>query len=328
MKINYIKNATVLVIDDNPTNLAVLCDYLNNMGAEVLVKKDGESGIAIAIRKKPDIIILDVLMPNMDGYETCRRLKFESATQAIPVIFASALTETVDKLKGFEVGGVDYITKPFQVEEVLARIEAHIGIIRLQQQLQRANQSLEIANKSLEVVNQKLYKQTVLDGLTQISNRRHFDDYLMHEWQRAVRDKNSIALLLCDIDFFKQYNDNYGHQAGDDCLKQIAHAIEKVPKRPADLVARYGGEEFGVILPITNIAGAIEVSEEICQAVRDLKIVHKKSRIANYVTLSLGISCLIPTSENNMTHFIEMADKALYQAKHQGRNQFVVSGQI
>ncbi len=320
MRINYIQNATVLVIDDSPTNLAVLYDYLNTMGAEVLVKKDGESGIDIAIRKQPDIIILDVMMPNIDGYETCRRLKLESTTKAIPVIFASALVETADKLKGFKVGGVDYITKPFQLEEVLARIEVHLSIIKLQQQLQLANQALEIAN-------QKLYKQTVLDGLTQIANRRHFDDYLMQEWQRAVREQQSIALLIGDIDFFKQYNDTYGHQGGDDCLKQIAQVMENVPKRPADLVARYGGEEFGVILPNTNIAGAIEISEQICQAVRDLKISHEKSLVASYVTLSLGISCIIPTTENNVTEFIEMADKALYKAKHQGRNQFVVSMQ-
>jgi diguanylate cyclase (GGDEF)-like protein len=318
MKINYMQNATVLVIDDNPTNLAVLCDYLNNMGAEVLVKKDGESGIEIAIRKKPDIIILDILMPHIDGYETCKRLKTEPTTQDIPVIFASALVETVDKIKGFEVGAVDYITKPFQIEEVLARIEVHLSIIRLQQQLKLANEALEIAN-------QKLYKQTVLDGLTQISNRRHFDDYLMQKWQCAVREKQSLALLLCDVDFFKQYNDAYGHQGGDDCLKQIAQTIEKVSKRPADLAARYGGEEFGVILPNTTMAGAIQIGEQICQAVRDLKILHKKSSVANYVTLSLGINCIIPTNENNVTEFIKMADKALYQAKNQGRNQFVVS---
>jgi diguanylate cyclase (GGDEF)-like protein len=314
---NYIQNATVLVIDDSPTNLAVLYDYLNSMGAEVLVKKDGESGIEIAIRKQPDIIILDVLMPTIDGYETCRRLKLESTTKAIPVIFASALVETADKLKGFEMGGVDYITKPFQLEEVLARIEVHLSIITLQQQLQLANQALEIAN-------QKLYKQTVLDGLTQISNRRHFDDYLAQEWQRAVREKQSIALLICDIDFFKQYNDTYGHQGGDDCLKKIAHIMDNVPKRPMDLVARYGGEEFGVILPNTNIAGAIKIGEQVCQVVRDLKIPHEKSSVAGYVTLSLGINCIIPTTENNVTEFIEMADKALYQAKNQGRNQVCV----
>jgi diguanylate cyclase (GGDEF)-like protein len=317
MRINYIQNATVLVIDDSPTNLAVLYDYLNNMGAEVLVKKDGESGIEIAIRKQPDIIILDVLMPTIDGYETCRRLKLESTTKAIPVIFASALVETADKLKGFEVGGVDYITKPFQLEEVLARIEVHLSIITLQQQLQLANQALEIAN-------QKLYKQTVLDGLTQISNRRHFDDYLAQEWQRAVREKQSIALLICDIDFFKQYNDTYGHQGGDDCLKQIAQVMDNVPKRPMDLVARYGGEEFGVILPNTNIAGAIKISEKVCQVVRDLKISHEKSSAASYVTLSLGINCIVPTTENSITEFIEMADKALYQAKHQGRNRVCI----
>lgn len=321
MRMNYIQNATVLVIDDSPTNLAVLYDYLNSMGAEVLVKKDGESGIEIAIRKQPDIIILDVLMPNIDGYETCRRLKLESTTKAIPVIFASALVETADKLKGFEMGGVDYITKPFQLEEVLARIEVHLSIIILQQQLQLANQALEIAN-------QKLYKQTVLDGLTQISNRRHFDDYLAQEWQRAVREKQSIALLICDIDFFKQYNDTYGHQGGDDCLKQIAQVMDNVPKRPMDLVARYGGEEFGVILPNTNITGAIKIGEQICQVVRDLKIEHKKSSAADYVTLSLGINCIIPTIENDITEFIEMADKALYQAKNQGRNRVCVFSEI
>lgn len=321
MRMNYIQNATVLVIDDSPTNLAVLYDYLNSMGAEVLVKKDGESGIEIAIRKQPDIIILDVLMPNIDGYETCRRLKLESTTKAIPVIFASALVETADKLKGFEMGGVDYITKPFQLEEVLARIEVHLSIITLQQQLQLANQALEIAN-------QKLYKQTVLDGLTQISNRRHFDDYLAQEWQRAVREKQSIALLICDIDFFKQYNDTYGHQGGDDCLKQIAQVMDNVPKRPMDLVARYGGEEFGVILPNTNITGAIKIGEQICQVVRDLKIEHKKSSAADYVTLSLGINCIIPTIENDITEFIEMADKALYQAKNQGRNRVCVFSEI
>lgn len=321
MAINYIQNSTVLVIDDNPTNLAVLYDYLNNMGAEVLVKKDGESGIEIAIRKQPDIIILDVLMPNIDGYETCRRLKLESTTKAIPVIFASALMETADKLKGFEMGGVDYITKPFQLEEVLARIEVHLSITRLQQQLQLANQALEIAN-------QKLYKQTVLDGLTQISNRRHFDHYLAQEWQRAVREQQSIALLLCDIDFFKQYNDTYGHQGGDDCLKQIAQVMDNVPKRPMDLVARYGGEEFGVILPNTNINGAIKISEQVCQVVRDLNILHEKSSVASYVTLSLGINCIIPTTEHNVIEFIEIADKALYQAKNQGRNKVCVFSEI
>lgn len=321
MRISNIQNATILVIDDSYTNLAVLGDYLNNMGAEVLVEKDGESGIETAIRKQPDIIILDILMPNIDGYETCRRLKLESTTKAIPVIFASALVETVDKIKGFQVGGIDYITKPFQLEEVLARIEVHLSIVRLQQQLQLANQALEIAN-------QKLYKQTVLDGLTQISNRRHFDDYLAQEWHRAVREKQSIVLLLCDIDFFKQYNDTYGHQGGDDCLKQIAQVMDNVPKRPMDLVARYGGEEFGVILPNTNIAGAIKIGEQLCQVVRDLKISHEKSSVASYVTLSLGINCIMPTTENNVTEFIEIADKALYQAKNKGRNQVCIFSEI
>jgi diguanylate cyclase (GGDEF)-like protein len=317
MKTTYIQNATILIIDDNPTNLDILCNYLTQYGAKILVKKEGESGIETAIRKKPDIILLDIMMPSIDGYEICRRLKNESATQAIPVIFISALVETVDKIKGFELGCVDYITKPFQIEEVLARIEIHLSLIRLQQQLQQAKYALELAN-------QKLYKQTISDSLTQIANRRHFDSYLSQEWKRALREKQSIALLICDIDYFKQFNDIYGHQCGDECLKQVAQTIEKMTKRPADLVARYGGEEFGVILPNTQIAGAIQLSEEICQAIRDLKIPHAKSLVANYVTLSIGISCVLPTAEHVMTEFIEIADKALYQAKNLGRNQFVI----
>ena len=317
MKTIYIQNSTILIIDDNPINLDVLCNYLTQSGAKILVKKDGEGGIETAIRKKPDIILLDIMMPTIDGYEICRRLKNESTTFDIPVIFISALVETADKIKGFELGCVDYITKPFQIEEVLARIEIHLSLIRLQQQLQQAKYALELAN-------QLLYKQTISDGLTQIANRRHFDSYLSQEWKRALREKQSIALLICDIDYFKPYNDTYGHQCGDECLKQVAQTIEKVTKRPADLVARYGGEEFGVILPNTQIAGAIQLSEDICQAIRDLKIPHAKSLIANYVTLSIGISCMMPTAEYNMTKFIEIADKALYQAKNQGRNQFVI----
>jgi diguanylate cyclase (GGDEF)-like protein len=317
MKTTHIKNSTILIIDDNPINLGVLCNYLTQSGAKVLVKKDGEGGIETAIRKKPDIILLDIMMPTIDGYEVCRRLKNELATLAIPVIFISALVETVDKIKGFELGCVDYINKPFQIEEVLARIEIHLSLIRLQQQLQQAKYALELAN-------QLLYKQTISDGLTQIANRRHFDNYLTQEWKRALREKQSIALLICDIDFFKQYNDIYGHQCGDKCLKYVAQTIEKVTKRPADLVARYGGEEFGVILPNTQIIGAVEIGEKICCAIRNLNIPHAKSSAANHVTLSIGINCMIPTAEYNMSEFIEIADKALYQAKDKGRNQFVV----
>ncbi|MFI3189578.1 hypothetical protein BCS42_04985 [Crenothrix sp. D3] len=311
MKTNYVQNATILVIDDNPINLDVLCNYLTTTGAKVLVKKDGVSGIECAIRKQPDIILLDIIMPDIDGYETCLRLKTEAITEAIPVIFISALVETIDKLKGFELGGVDYITKPIQIEDVLARIETHLKIINLQ--------------KQLEITNQRLHKLSMSDGLTQIANRRQFDSYLEQEWQRAMREKQSIALLIADIDFFKPYNDTYGHQGGDDCLKRVAQAIEEVLKRPTDLAARYGGEEFGVILPNTCIAGAIEISEQVCQAVRDLKIPHEKSSTASYVTISLGISCVIPEANHKLQDFIKTADNCLYKAKEQGRNQFVES---
>lgn len=147
---------------------------------------------------------------------------------------------------------------------------------------------------------------------------------MAQEWQRAIREKHSIAFILCDIDHFKQYNDTYGHQAGDDCLAKVAQTMEQVVKRPTDLVARYGGEEFGVILPNTQMAGVIEISKIICQAICDLKIPHEKSSTASYVTVSLGVNCMVPTAEDNLQNLILMADNCLYQAKKQGRNQFVV----
>jgi diguanylate cyclase (GGDEF)-like protein len=309
MKNTCIQNATILIIDDNPTNLNILSNCLTTMGAKVLVQKDGASGIDCAIRKQPDIILLDILMPGIDGFETCRQLKVEATTEAIPVIFSSALVDTVDKLKGFELGAVDYITLPIQVDEVLARIETHLRVINLQ--------------KQLELANKRLHKLCITDELTQIPNRRQFDGYLEQEWLRAIREHRPIALVLVDIDLFKQYNDTYGHQAGDDCLKLVASTLENTLKRPADLVARYGGEEFAIVLPNTPESGAAEICKEICEAIFHLNIPHKESPYSNFLTISLGCNISIPENGNELKDFIKAADNNLYQAKGQGRNKFI-----
>lgn len=332
MNTTYIQNSTILVIDDTQSNLDVLNNCLTEAGAKVLMRDNGKEGIALAIEKKPDIILLDIVMTHINGYEVCQLLKAEPLTHAIPVIFTSALTRSADKIKGFSVGGVDYITKPFQLDEIIARIEIHLVLVNLQQQLEIKNQQLEqeikicrqIA-KNLENANQRLHRLSISDGLTNIANRRHFDSYLKQEWQRAMRDKQPIALLIADIDYFKQYNDTYGHQGGDRCLIRIAQAMTTVVKRPSDLVARYGGEEFAIILPNTEMLGAIEIGKKICQTIIDLKIPHTTSLIAPYVTVSLGINFVTPTNDHTIIEFIEIADRGLYQAKEQGRNRIVVS---
>lgn len=310
--------ATLLIVDDTPENIAVLFTFLSGQGFKVLVAETGEDALENAQEEHPDLILLDVLMPGIDGFETCRRLKSDPSTQEIPIIFITALSDTLDKVKAFKLGAVDYITKPFQQEEVLARVNTHLTIRRLQQELQAQKAALEQANLELQ-------RLATLDSLTKVANRRRLDEYLQREWRRGVRERTPLSLILCDIDYFKNYNDNYGHQAGDDCLQQVAEAISKAVKRPGDLVARYGGEEFTVILPHTLLDGANQVAHFIQHNLRELKIVHSHSSVDEYVTLSIGVATMIPHPQTSPEQLISMADNALYEAKKQGRNRIVLN---
>lgn len=321
------EKSVILIIDDHPTNLRLAVDYLEENGFVVLVAQDGESGLKRAKYACPHLILLDVLMLGIDGFETCRQLKANAQTRDIPVIFMTCLLNTEDKVKGFEVGAVDYVTKPIQLEELLARINTHLRIQSLTQQLQKQNQllqqqalELQIARKEAEVAYNELQRLANLDSLTQVANRRCFDQHLNQEWRRLAREKAPISLILCDIDYFKRYNDCYGHQAGDACLKQVAQAIARVAKRPGDLVARYGGEEFAVSLPNTSADGAIQVAESIHSEVRLLDLPHAQSEVSAYVTVSLGIGNQVPHPELQVESLIAAADRSLYAAKQQGRN--------
>lgn len=323
--------STILIIDDNPVNLGVAVEYLEDCGFVVLVAQDGESGLQRAKYVHPRLILLDVLLPDLNGFEVCRCLKADESTQAIPVIFMTALSDTGDKLKGFAVGGVDYITKPIQREELLARITTHLKLQSLTEQLQQQNQQLQqqalelrIAKELAETANRELLLLAHLDGLTQVANRRRLDAYLNQEWRRLSREKLSLSLILCDVDHFKRYNDRNGHQAGDDCLQQIAQAINRVVKRPADLVARYGGEEFAIILPNTTVEGATTVAEVIRAEIQQLRILHNDSDSSELVTVSLGGAIAIPSQEISLKDFILAADKALYKAKRQGRDRAII----
>ncbi|MBD2665455.1 regulatory components of sensory transduction system [Richelia sinica FACHB-800] len=440
----------ILLVDDIPENLQLLSDLLLKLGYTVRSVTSGRMALKTIKVKRPDVILLDIKMPEMDGYQVCRAIKADEDLRHIPVIFISALDDVFDKVAAFESGGIDYITKPFQIEEVVVRLENQLTIQRQQQLLEKEinhrrqteevlyqsrallasvlNSSLDgiaamqavrdprtgdiedfrclvvnpviakvfernredligklilkkflsnlepglfdqfvqivetgeplerdfeypsgmsywyhfvavklgdgfsitirdiTARKQIELAlqeaNKRLEELANLDGLTQIPNRRCFNNILQSEWKRLAREQQPIALILFDIDAFKPYNDYYGHLSGDDCLVSIAQTAQKSVFRPADLVARYGGEEFVVLLPNTDLAGAIKVAANIQTAIHNLAIPHAACDVKNIVTVSLGIACMIPNLDIKPDTIVSYADRALYNAKQQGRDRY------
>lgn len=312
---------SILIVDDTPTNLHILLNVLEQHGYEVRCVRTGAMALIGIQASAPDLIVLDIRMPDMDGYEICQTLKANAQTSEIPIIFLSALEQPFDKVKAFEVGGADYITKPFQVEEVLVRINHQLTIRNLQQQRKQLIAALEQANLELESL-------AALDDLTQVANRRRFDNYLELEWQRAAREQLPLSLILADIDYFKRYNDSWGHLAGDRCLQIVAQTIRAIPQRPSDLVARYGGEEFTILLPNTDATGAAQIAETIRQSIEQLRFPHALLEVDQSITLSLGVASLVPVPNSSSIQLIELADQALYNAKAQGRNIVCVKDSI
>lgn len=330
--------ADILIVDDKPENLRLLATMLDSRGYEIRTAINGKLCLRAAKAIVPDLILLDINMPDLNGYEVCQQLREATPTQNVPIIFLSALSEPLDKVKAFQSGGNDYVSKPFQIEEVCVRIANQLKISSLQKQLEAQKQELEWQNSRLEdeiqsriaaetqllQINQQLQVLATKDSLTQLANRHLFDRFLAQEWRRMSREKLPLSLILCDVDYFKRYNDRFGHQEGDRCLQRVARGISSVVNRPADLVARYGGEEFAVVLPNTNERGAMSVAENIRQQVESLQIPHPESLVSDCVTLSLGVSCIIPDAQTAPQQLIETSDNALYQAKQKGRNQAVL----
>lgn len=320
---HHISHANLLIVDDHLDNVRSLSLLLSNSGYAVRKATSGEMALETIQVAKPDLVLLDVRMPEMNGYEVCQRLKANPATRDIPIIFLSASNDTDDKVQAFNMGGADYVTKPFQAEEVLARVRHQIIILRQQQQLIAQNNQLQQVKTDLQQANLELQRIANTDSLTQLANRRCFDESLAQEWQRLRREQQPLSLILCDIDYFKQYNDRHGHPAGDVCLQQVAQVISECIRRPADIVARYGGEEFAIILPNTDEAGAAAIAESIRATLQCLHIPHVSSNAADHVTLSFGLACLVPTSESSYQALISAADISLYQAKQQGRDRII-----
>lgn len=318
----------ILIIDDSSINIRILTRILEQSHYRTEVAKNGSLALKVVRQNTPDLILLDIMLPDMNGYAVCKMLKADPKIQDIPIIFMSALEEVPDKVKAFEVGAVDYMTKPFEPVEMIARIETHLRLRSLQVKLQEQNQQLQqeirdryIAETALKQANLQLKRLANLDGLTQVANRRLFDDTLAQEWRRLQRDRLPLALVLVDVDYFKDYNDFYGHLAGDDCLRQIARSLSQAIKRPADLIARYGGEEFAALLPNTKTEGAFHVAQRIQDYIHNLAIPHGRSQVREIVTVSIGASALVPSLDQSPEDLIASADRALYQAKQNGRDR-------
>ncbi|MBF0159642.1 MAG: diguanylate cyclase [Magnetococcales bacterium] len=296
----------ILLVDDTESNIDILLELLSSEH-EISVAMDGQTALEYVRNEQPDIILLDVMMPQMDGWEVIRRLKAEQNYREIPIIFITSKEQVEDEIHGFELGAVDYITKPFVPVIVKSRVNTHLELKR---------QRDILANLSM------------IDGLTGISNRRRFDEALHKEWTRGARSNFPVSLILMDIDFFKPYNDNYGHPAGDECLRKVGQALAREIQRAPDLVARYGGEEFVSLLPETDHQGAQIVAEKLRTIVERLAIPHAHSRAADHVTLSLGMVTAFPSRDQSPLILVQGADELLYQSKQAGRNRLTCRNMI
>ncbi len=300
------KRNTVLIVDDNQVNISFLEKILFKSGYETLSARGGREALEVIDKSKPDLILLDVMMPGMDGFEVCEKVKSSPDTDDVPVIFLTAKTETEALVRGFDVGAADYITKPFQRAELLARVRTHITMKEMQRELLRQNVLLA--------------KLARTDPLTGVNNRRYFIEALEREFARSLRYENPLSLMIIDADHFKSINDLYGHDTGDGVLKALCDAGNTV-FRKTDIFARIGGEEFGVILPYADQTKGVEIAERFLRRIGELTVKSEKGDV-NF-TVSIGVAS-VDELTTKMEKLMKKADKALYLAKENGKNRIEV----
>ena len=287
----------LLVVDDQRINILVLNELFRN-DCEVFMATNGEQALQICRAQLPDLVLLDVQMDGIDGFEVCRRLKADAESRNIPVIFITAQGGEADEVRGLQLGAVDFIAKPINPVIVRARVQTHLTL-KLQSDLLRS--------------------MALFDGLTGVPNRRKFDEQLLRDWRQSQREQTALSVILIDVDHFKRYNDHYGHQAGDAALQAVARVLDGTLKRPHDLLARYGGEEFVGVLPNTGLSEAVELAERMQAGVRALNLEHSGSPEAQVVTISLGVAAVVARSDLAPQALVEAADQQLYAAKQAGR---------
>ena len=289
----------LLVVDDQPINIQVMHQVFGG-DYQVFMATSGPQALAICKANPPDLVLLDIVMPGMDGFEVCSRLKADDATCNIPVIFVTAHTDAAQETHGLGLGAVDFIAKPVNPAVVRARVKTQL---------------------TLKFQSDLLRKLVFLDGLSGVYNRRYFDQQLGIEWARSTRSSFPLSAIMIDVDHFKLFNDRYGHQSGDDCLRQIAVALKVCLKRPGDLVARYGGEEFACILPDTPFDDAMSLANDLERKVRALAIPHESSSVAKVITVSVGVATRTVDSADDAAALVGLADSQLYNAKQSGRGR-------
>ncbi|MBL3519379.1 diguanylate cyclase [Arcobacter lanthieri] len=297
------RKPTILIVDDMTTNLLILSDLLKDE-YDIKVAKSGNKALEILdVSNDIDLVLLDIEMPDINGYDVCRKLKNNNKTKNLPIVFITAKNSEEDEEFALNLGAIDYIKKPFNKDIVKIRLKNHIN---------------------LKLKTDLLEQLSMYDSLTNIRNRRFFDEAFEITFLEAKREKNNLAVLMIDIDFFKRYNDNYGHGKGDDALRQVAKALQSTLKRPSDLVARYGGEEFVILLKDINKSGLETVAKNLLKAVRDLKITHEFSKIEKLITVSIGIAYFSSNSDITRSELLIKADETLYKVKNSGRNNYSI----
>lgn len=326
------KRTPILIVDDRPENLLTLEQLLASDDLDIIRAESGHQALEKTLDYEFALILLDVQMPVMDGYETAELLRGNSRTSGIPIIFVTAARkEQSHVFRGYGSGAVDYLFKPLEPNVLQSKVKIFLELYRqrllLEEQTRELDakiMELETLKVELEESNAKLRQLSSLDGLTDLPNRRFFDETLAREWRSGIRSKKPLSLILADIDHFKAFNDSYGHVIGDDCLKKVGKGLAATLLREVDTIARYGGEEFAAILPDTDADGGRLIAQRMLDAISGLAIDHDNSPTAPHVTVSLGLFTVVPTPGMLPTDLVETADKALYMAKASGRNTFRV----
>jgi two-component system cell cycle response regulator len=308
----------ILVVDDNPDNLEIIAVRLSSRGFNIETATNGQEALDRVLDDPPHLILLDVMMPLLDGYEVSRRIKNDDGLPFIPIILVTARDSTQDKVEGLDAGADDYLTKPINFPELEARVRSMLRIKRLQDEL-------DLKNRELEIVNKRLRKLSITDGLTELFNHRHVHELLHEEFERSKRTGESMAVAMMDLDRFKQVNDNHGHPTGDVILYETAQIL-KDTAREIDMVGRYGGEEFIVILPDTDEEAAAQFADRVRRRVEEHTYKDEAQQVK--MTLSGGVAAFPEEGLENPDTLIKRADEALYTAKESGRNRIVRSTEI
>jgi diguanylate cyclase (GGDEF)-like protein len=321
----------ILIVDDKPENLKVLSAVLLDKDYKVRKATSGEMALKSIDANPPDLILLDIMMPGMNGYDVCERLKSWENTRDIPIIFISALDDTEMKVQAFEMGAADYVTKPFEAQEVLIRVKTQLTISNQRKQLlayqkNQGNTSSGLEPQSIEELKQARKQISFLqwtDPLTKLANRKIFEKYLHKQWQQCGEQKKHLSIVMADVDQLRSYNLTYGYEAGDEVIKKVGGIFKTAIHHPKDLAARFMAGQFILLLPATDGMEAAHIAHLIRDQLAHLQLPHKSSTVNNYVTMSMGAVSLVPDQNARALSLLSSCDQALEEAKRQGGNQIV-----